>query len=71
MDCECINPIGGKPNNTPRIIHVFGNVLRVAIPLTLRNVVKDGDEIVVTVIGDFPDVFVEDLFRVAAEFPLP
>lgn len=48
MDCECINPIGGKPNSTPRIIHVFGNVLRVAIPLTLRNVVKDGDEIVVT-----------------------
>ena len=48
MDCQCINQIGGKPNNTPKIIHVFGNVLRVAIPLTLRNVVKDGDEIVVT-----------------------
>lgn len=45
MICECNN----KSNRVkPGIKHVYGNVLRMAIPLTLRTLVKDGDEMVVT-----------------------
>ena len=45
MNCECNN----KSNRVkPGIKHVYGNVLRMAIPLTLRTLVKDGDEMVVT-----------------------
>lgn len=45
MKCECNN----KSNRVkPGIKHVYGNVLRMAIPLTLRTLVKDGDEMVVT-----------------------
>ena len=45
MNCECNN----KSNRVkPGIKHVYGNVLRMAIPLTLRTLVKDGDEMDVT-----------------------
>lgn len=45
MNCECNN----KSNRVkPGIKHVYGNVLRMAIPLTLRTLTKDGDEMVVT-----------------------
>ena len=45
MNCECNN----KSNRVkPGIKHVYGNVLRMAIPLTLRTLAKDGDEMVVT-----------------------
>ena len=44
MNCECNN----KSNRVkPGIKHVYGNVLRMAIPLTLRTLVKDGDEMIV------------------------
>lgn len=48
MICECNNTCGGGTHITPAIRHVFGNVLRIAIPLTLRTLVKDGDTIVPT-----------------------
>lgn len=50
MDCECnkINCGGGGQVKQPRIKHIQGNVLRIAIPLTLRSLVKDGDEMIAT-----------------------
>ena len=36
------------PHLTTRIKHVYGNVLRLAIPLTLRSLMKDGDTVVAT-----------------------
>ena len=44
MNCECNN---NSNRVEPRIKHVYGNVLRMAIPLTLRTLVKDGDEMIV------------------------
>ena len=44
MNCECNN---NSNRVTPGIKHVYGNVLRMAIPLTLRTLVKDGDEMIV------------------------
>lgn len=44
MNCECNN---NSNRVKPRIKHVYGNVLRMAIPLTLRTLVKDGDEMIV------------------------
>lgn len=48
MDCNCNNICGGKNITAPKIKHVYGNVLRIAIPLTLRSLVKDGDTMVAT-----------------------
>lgn len=50
MNCDCNdkNCGGLTPLIAPKIKHVFGNVLRLAIPLTLRSLVKDGDEMVAT-----------------------
>lgn len=50
MDCDCnkINCGSGNHLKVPRIWHVQGNVLRIAIPLTLRSLVKDGDEMIAT-----------------------
>jgi len=44
MNCECND---NSNRVKPRIKHVYGNVLRMAIPLTLRTLVKDGDEMIV------------------------
>ena len=45
MNCECND---NSNRVKPGIKHVYGNVLRMAIPLTLRTLVKDGDEVIVT-----------------------
>lgn len=45
MECNC----NDTTNKTKaEIRHVYGNVLRLAIPLTLRSLAKDGDTIVAT-----------------------
>ena len=44
MNCECND---NSNRAKPRIKHVYGNVLRMAILLTLRTLVKDGDEMIV------------------------
>lgn len=46
MKCNC-NDNGGALEK-PKISHVYGNVLRIAIPLTLRSLIKDGDEMIST-----------------------
>lgn len=50
MNCDCNDKSCGglTPLIAPKIKHVFGNVLRLAIPLTLRSLVKDGDEMIAT-----------------------
>lgn len=47
MKCNC-NNINGGALEKPKISHVYGNVLRIAIPLTLRTVEKVNDEMVAT-----------------------
>lgn len=47
MKCNC-NNINGGALEKPKISHVYGNVLRIAIPLTLRTVEKINDELVAT-----------------------
>lgn len=48
MECNCINNHNGTSLVTPEIKHVQGNVLRLAIPLTLRTVEMEGGEMVYT-----------------------
>lgn len=59
MKCNCINNGNTGALTAPNIKHVQGNVLRLAIPLTLREVEKQGDEMVYTDTdfipsGDYP-----------------
>ena len=51
MDCNC-NSLTNKLQ--PRIKHVFGNVLSIAIPLTLRTLTKNGDEMIVSDVDFIP-----------------
>ena len=46
MICNCLN--NGNKLGVPKIKHVQGNVLRLAIPLTLRTVEKENGEITAT-----------------------
>lgn len=46
MECNCKNNCDGSSQDVPRIKHVQGNVLRLAIPLTLRTIEQDGGEMV-------------------------
>lgn len=48
MECNCINKHNGTSLVKPEIKHVQGNVLRLAIPLTLRTVEMEGGEMVYT-----------------------
>lgn len=72
MECNCINKHNGTSLVKPEIKHVQGNVLRLAIPLTLRTVEMEGGEMVYTDTDFIPsdDVPVKVVFSKGA-FKMP